>query len=473
VSETTDKPTKHSFAFWSDLSIGFKILLARIRTDRTTQQAAAMTYNTLFSLLPVLVLAMVILSLVLSGKQISSMEHGLIAKLGLSTVHARGGTGKSASLFANTIIEQIDKMRAVLRSPGTGIVGFATLLWGAISLMNVIEAAFDHIFRVRNRRSWTRRVMLYWCVLSLGPLGVVGSLFLTAKLVSLAAGMPSFALIMGPANVVLGYMPDFIIIFIFYKLIPNTSVQWKSAAVGAFVATLMWELGKIGFGFYVAYVAGYGKWYGNLGLIPLFMLWVFLTWTFLLIGLEVAFIHQHFPLLKRRYHRRADSNDSFLADPRWILPLAALLVGKFCDGQGVTLDEAAENLALPFDTIAGLLNALNQAQLIHEVGDDPPIYALAKAPENITIADLLLVARQCVQSPADERSRSLNLPGRIAESPVIREWYVMESKWAHSHTLADIAPAVTPNPKITIDESHGTTDKPDARDAVIDSVRPI
>jgi membrane protein len=433
---------KKKATLWSDLWIGIKILRARLRADRTTQQAAAMTYNTLFSLLPVLVLALVILSLVLSGKQIANTEHNLITKLGLSAVHGRGTHGKAAMLFVDTIIKQIDKMRNVLRSPGTGIVGFATLLWGAISLMNVIEAAFDHIYRVRNRRSWAKRVTLYWCVLSLGPLGVVGSLLITAKLVSLAAGVPRLALIIGPANFLVGYLPDFVIIFIFYKLIPNTLVRWKSAAVGALVATLLWEFGKVGFGFYVAYAAGYGKWYGNLGLIPLFMLWVFLTWTFLLIGLEVAFIHQHLPLLKRRYSRTTDSNEFILADPRWILPLAGLLVVKFRDGQGITLDAAADGLALPLDTTARLLQVLVDANLAHEIGDNPPMYALAKAPERISIADLLTVAHRCVQSPTDSRSQSRSLLGSIADLPVISEWHAMESKWAQAHTLADITPAM-------------------------------
>ena len=237
MNELPVRTRRRFFPSWSDLMLGLRILRARIRADRTTQQAAAMTYNTLFSLLPVLVLALVILSLVLSSKQIAGTEHSLIGKLGLTAVHNRGTAGGKSSLFVDTIIKQIDKMRNVLRNPGTGVVGFATLLWGAISLMNVIEAAFDHIYRVRNRRSWGRRVTLYWCVLSLGPLGVVGSLFITAKLVSIAAGVPRLAILIGPANFLVGYLPDFIIIFIFYKLIPNTHVAWKSAAVGALAAT--------------------------------------------------------------------------------------------------------------------------------------------------------------------------------------------------------------------------------------------
>ncbi|MGC8560305.1 MAG: YhjD/YihY/BrkB family envelope integrity protein [Phycisphaerae bacterium] len=441
MTELQVRTRRRFFPSWPDLMIGLRILRARIRADRTTQQAAAMTYNTLFSLLPVLVLALVILSLVLSSKQIAGTEHTLISKLGLSAVHNRGSAGAKSSLFVDTIIKQIDKMRNVLRNPGTGVVGFATLLWGAISLMNVIEAAFDHIYRVRNRRSWGRRVTLYWCVLSLGPLGVVGSLIITAKLVSIAAGVPRLAILIGPANFLVGYLPDFIIIFIFYKLIPNTHVAWKSAAVGALAATLLWELGKIGFGFYVAYAAGYGKWYGNLGLIPLFMLWVYLTWTFLLIGLETAFIHQHFPLLKRRYGRRSDASDLYLADPRWVLPLAALLVMQFRKGSGVTFDGASEELALPLDTTARLLNLLSEAKLVHEVGDNPSMYVLAKAPENITIAELLFVAHHCVQSPADQRVSAGGLLGGMVDLPVIRELNDMESQWAQAHTLADITPA--------------------------------
>lgn len=445
MAPAADEPEEPHPKELPDFRLGWNILRQRLRTDRTTQQAAAMTYNTLFSLLPILVLGMVILSLVLTSAQIASTEHSLASKLGLSAMHNRGATTQNASLFVNTILKQIDKMRRVLRSPGTGIVGFATLLWGAISLMSVIEGAFDHIYRVRNRRSWARRVTLYWCVLSLGPLGIVGSLFITAKFVSIAAMVPRLALIMGPVNFLVGYLPDFIIIFIFYKLIPNTMVRWKSAAIGALVATLMWEVGKIGFGLYVAYVAGYGKWYGNLGLIPLFMLWVFLTWTFMLIGLEVAYIHQHFPLLKRRLSRHSDITD-FLADPRWILPLAALLVAKFRLGQTVTLDAAAEELALPLETTQRLFGIMTGANLAHESGENPPVFILGKSPDAIKISELLTLAHLCIQTPTDSHRGSSALLGSIADSPLILELRQLENTWASEHTLADLIPPTLQTP---------------------------
>ena len=170
-----------------NLRIGWKILRTRMADDRTGQQAAAMTYNTLFSLLPVMVLLLVVMSLVLAKNQIQHEEMSFVHRLGLSQLSNRGGSGATTKpqFIVQTIIKQIDKMRSVLRSPGTGVVGFITLLWAAISLMNVIENAFNHIYRVTEKRPWPRKFTLYWCVLSLGPLAVAASLFASAKFIAL------------------------------------------------------------------------------------------------------------------------------------------------------------------------------------------------------------------------------------------------------------------------------------------------
>ncbi len=265
--EVPEKPQEPLLIRWlTNLRIGWQILRARMADDRTGQQAAAMTYNTLFSLLPVIVLLLVVMSLVLTTDQIRQQEMSFVHRLGLSQLSNRGGNGATTKpeFLVQTIIKQIDKMRSVLRSPGTGVVGFITLLWAAVSLMNVIENAFNHIYRVSEKRPWPRKFTLYWCVLSLGPLAVAASLFASAKFIALAGSLHVGAGVFTPFGILVSYAGDWILIFVIYKLIPNARVRWQAAAIGALAATLLWEAGKYGFGFYVHDVAGYGKWYGNL-----------------------------------------------------------------------------------------------------------------------------------------------------------------------------------------------------------------
>ena len=424
--------------WFTNLRIGWKILRTRMADDRTGQQAAAMTYNTLFSLLPVMVLLLVLMSLVLAKDQIKHEEMSFVHRLGLSQLSNRGGSGATTKpqFIVQTIIKQIDKMRSVLRSPGTGIVGFITLLWAAISLMNVIENAFNHIYRVTEKRPWPRKFTLYWCVLSLGPLAVAASLFASAKFIALAGSLHVGAAVFTPFGILISYAGDWILIFVIYKLIPNARVQWRAAAVGALAATFLWEAGKYGFGFYVHDVAGYGKWYGNLGLIPLFMLWIFLTWNFLLIGLEVAFIQQFFPVLKRRF-LMSRGHATTLTDSRWILPLAILMVHRFQDGKKLTAEAAANELGLALEPAEEMLASLAKAGLVLAVGSQPRQYVLAKAPENISVEEIMHVASDRCHTIADTMLTTDE--SHVLRRPRLREFYDLESQWGKKHTLAELA----------------------------------
>jgi len=424
--------------WFTNLRIGWKILRTRMADDRTGQQAAAMTYNTLFSLLPVMVLLLVVMSLVLAKDQIKHEEMSFVHRLGLSQLSNRGGSGATTKpqFIVQTIIKQIDKMRSVLRSPGTGVVGFITLLWAAISLMNVIENAFNHIYRVTEKRPWPRKFTLYWCVLSLGPLAVAASLFASAKFIALAGSLHVGAAVFTPFGILISYAGDWILIFVIYKLIPNARVQWRAAAIGALAATFLWEAGKYGFGFYVHDVAGYGKWYGNLGLIPLFMLWIFLTWNFLLIGLEVAFIQQFFPVLKRRF-LMSRGHSTTLTDSRWILPLAILMVHRFQDGKKLTAEAAANELGLALEPAEEMLASLAKAGLALAVGSQPRQYVLAKAPENISVEEIMHVASDRCHTIADTMLTTDE--SHVLRRPRLREFYDLESQWGKKHTLAELA----------------------------------
>jgi membrane protein len=227
------------------------------------------------------------------------------------------------------------------------------------------------------------------------------------------------------------------------RLAVRVGARAAGAIVGALAATLLWELGKIGFGFYVAYAAGYGKWYGNLGLIPLFMFWLYLTWIFLLLGVEVAYIQQHFRLLVRR-QLNARSYNTPLIDSHWVLPLAVLLVQQFRKGQTVNADLAAKNLHLSPHTAAEFLTALQQAGLVHALDGEETEYALAKAPETITLRDLLhAVGHRC--QTLVEASRAAGADHPLLSTPVLLQMQEVQEQWAAGRTMADLAaPASVP-----------------------------
>ena len=437
TSTQNEQSPKRRTRFLERLNLIRLIFSDRIGEDRTTQQAAALTYNTLFSLLPTIVLGLIVMSMAFSNADVQHAEVSLFARFGLTQIHNRGATGPNSHLLIKTLNHIISKVRVVLQNPGTGAVGFFVLLWAAISLMRVIESTFNHIYRVTTPRPWARRLTLYWCVLTLGPLGLAMSFYFSAKFLLLAGAVSTVQIFLQPLTLLASYVSVWVIILLFYKIIPNTLVTWRAAFWGSLAATLLWELGKWGFGLYVGYVAGYGKWYGNLGLIPLFMFWIYLTWIFLLLGVEVAYIQQHFKILLRRKLNQGGS-DTPLIDSHWVLPLAVLLVQQFRKGETVTPDLAAKNLHLSPHIAGEFLTALQHAGLVHALNGEENQYALAKAPENITLRELLgAVAHRCQTLLEASRAAGANHP--LLSTPVLQQMHEVQDQWTASRTMADLA----------------------------------
>ena len=116
---------------------------------------------------------------------------------------------------------------------------------------------------------------------------------------------------------------SFLALVLLYKLLPNTHVRWRPALAGALVAAVLWEASKWAFGLYVSRALPYLKLYGAIGLIPLFLFWLYLNWLIVLFGLEIAFTLQG---MKGRVFERKDPRGALVsADPLWLLPLMAAI----------------------------------------------------------------------------------------------------------------------------------------------------
>jgi len=412
-------------------------------------RSAALAYNTLFSLLPTFVLALIVISMI-SSKTGDSASMGqqvqdwFLNQSGLEQIQINGSReGKTEPVnIATFLTSRIEKMQGIVQSPATGIIGFATLLYGALNLMYVIEKAFAHVYRWPQKRPWTRRLTLYWAVLTLGPLGLAASLALS-NYFERAAGsvVAGRQWVLAPLSLVAGFCVSWLLVFMMYKLIPQAVVAWRSALLGSFVGALLWEAGKFGFGIYIRQFVGAQKWYGNLGLIPLFMLWIYLTWNFVLIGLQVAFVHQFYGALSRQFKFRKRS-DGGVTDLRWVLPLGVLLYRKFRAGHALTMEQACVELGMPSDIGEYLLRALRQNHLIHAVESSDKSFTLARPPEEITAADLIAAAKSACIS-ADSMEKQGDTDARFA--PGIVELQRREIEFQKTRTLPMLAGDAAPH----------------------------
>ena len=167
--------------------------------------------------------------------------------------------------------------------------GLAMLMLTVFMLMQTIEKSFNRIWRVTQGRSVARRIMLYATALALGPLLIGGSLAATTFLVSAWMGVLPETVWLD--KLILTALPVGMTALAFtllFRSVPNCAVRWRHALVGGVLAATGFELMKTLFGLYIAAFPSYQMIYGAFAAIPIFLIWVYLSWIVTLIGALVV-----------------------------------------------------------------------------------------------------------------------------------------------------------------------------------------
>ena len=184
------------------------------------------------------------------------------------------------------------------------ITGSMVLVLIAIMLMATIDNAFNRIWIVKKKRSPVSRLLVYWAVLTMGPLLIGVGLASTSYLLSL----PVVADVDTTWNLkarVLSWLPFLttsIAFSLLYIFIPNCFVTKKHAFIGGFICAVLFELAKYGFGIYVREMPSYENIYGAVAIIPLFLIWIYVSWMIVLFGAHITFCFSSFRLQNEIEH---------------------------------------------------------------------------------------------------------------------------------------------------------------------------
>lgn len=362
--------------------------IGHLREDRAPVLAAALAFRTLFGLLPVLVVATLTARAILS-EDFASTVGELLNDLGLGSVSvAAAVTGSTPTDLASWLQSIVDDASKVNLS-ALGWVGFAVVSLSSIWLLVAIEASFNTIYRAPKGRSWPKRVVVYWFLLTGGPLLLVGLPWLSAHYATATSILPAWEWLDGVLSIITGTCIFWFVTLLAYLWIPNTRVHGRPAMIGALVAAILLELGKDLFGLYTSHALTLNQLYGSLGLIPLFMFWVYLMWMFVLFGLEVAAILQ---VLRGR--RPSELNRSSegprLIDPAIILAVVALADEAFTRGEPLDVDTVAQELNVPFKLAQMMLENLSVASILRRLEENDQ-FVLARPIESINATEALAV----------------------------------------------------------------------------------
>ena len=389
--------------------------------DTVPIMAAALAYRTIFSLIPLLFIGMLILGLF---QDRATLVRDILARLldqtGLSQVLATNSAESSFDLQAwlDTVVGKV----GTISFTGIGLVSVLTLAYAAISLMMEMERSFNALFGVSRGRPIRQQLMQYWLMISLGPLLVAASFMIGEQFRRLAQslaeqggqivdGVSGGSIGLASGLVVLaGYATTVLVtgglLWVLYLTLPNTRVKPLPAFYGALVGGMLLELAKYGFSLYLAH-AGFKTLYGSLALLPIFLMWIYVTWVIVLVGVRTTALIQHGALRSGALVRAvaalggARSLAPVSADASSAISVAAAVARAFARGKALDADAIAQRTGLDVVVCRQIARRLQDRGVLHTIsqpGRDPR-YALARPPSDVSLRELLEVGHALMQTP--------------------------------------------------------------------------
>ncbi|MDB6121985.1 MAG: Ribonuclease [Pedosphaera sp.] len=324
---------------------------------------------------------------------ITNSETGEILSSTNSVVIAPASANPNTIDARKQVAKQIHDFIQNTQSATLGITGTVLLLFVAISMLSRIESTFNDIWGVTHGRSWGARVVQYWAVITLGPILLAAALGLSngphfRATKELLDRMPFIS------NLLFQFLPVVVLCLafaLFYRLMPNTKVQWRAALVGGLVGGVLWHVNNLVSVLYVSRVVTNSKIYGSLAMVPVFMMGLYFSWLILLFGAQVAYAFQNRVayLQEKMVETVSQRGREFIA-----LRIMQCVGERFqLVKPAPTVPEMAAHLGVPTKLVQQLVQTLLSASLVVAVAGKELGYAPARPLETITCHDILLAMR--------------------------------------------------------------------------------
>jgi len=315
----------------------------RFQGDKCLKVATQLSYASLLAIVPILAICLGLLSAVPAFNHLRIDAQMLLYD----------------NLLPDAGLEVSDQMATFVENArsGTG-VGFVALILTAILLLNTITGAFNAIWRVREPRPLMVRIMAYWMVLTVGPILLGASLSLSSY------GFATTLMEEGDRAFGLTRLLPFILTVggftLVYMVVPARPVAPLHALSGGVVGALLFEVLKAAFAYYLRAFPSYQAIYGAMAAVPIFLVWMYLSWAVVLFGAEVAAAVREWRLVDRL----AGGNRS--AGSRLALALALLYRLRNAARSGTVLKETALTRGLPanLEQLSQVLDALKDAGFV-------------------------------------------------------------------------------------------------------------
>jgi membrane protein len=327
--------------------------------------AAALTLTSLLAVVPIMTVTLSVFASFPAFQKLGLQVEEFLFRNFVPT------TGAAVQEYLVRFVDQASRIQ---------LVGIIFFLATAVLLIAAIDKALNEIWQVKLNRPFMRTFLLYWAVLTLGPIMLGVSIGLTSYLVSFPTIFET-VIDFGLQQLIYTITPLALaaVAFTFlYFTVPNRPVRVSHAVIGGGVAAILLEVAKRGFALYVTWVPTYRLVFGALAILPLFLIWLYLSWLVTILGAEIARA-----LAVYRFHQRDHVVDKFNISYRVLQHFwQEHQDGNYVSTKGLLALEPI----LSEETIREVLGFLIEARFVGVLANGR--YQLARDLRKVTLAEL-------------------------------------------------------------------------------------
>jgi membrane protein len=351
----------------ADLPFGKSFLIKQLRIillafrgyneDRCILRASSLTFYTLLSIVPVAAMFFGV-----------AKGFGFERRLENQLFERFPGQEEVLSQvihFSNSLLEQT-------RGGLIAGIGLLVLFWSVLKVLGHIEMALNDIWEIKKQRSWGRKFSDYLSIMLISPILVLMSgsatVFITTQVTQITQEVELLGVVSPLISFLLKFSPYVLIWALFtilYIIMPNTKVHFKAGLLGGVVAGTLYQIAQ---GAYISFQIGAAKYnaiYGSFAALPLFLMWVQISWWIVLFGAELSFANQNVDTYEYE-------PDFFKVSPGFkkllTLQIAHLLIKKFENGdKPLTDSQISTRLEMPIPLVHNILHDLVESGLVSEI----------------------------------------------------------------------------------------------------------
>jgi len=389
-----------------------------LKINRSGQQAAALSYHTIFGIVPLAIVTLFIFQSFPTYSYIGeNVKNFIYAQANLTAFKSPVSSSDNPEETIK-LTEHLDaivtRFFAETNKGQIGLFSILIVIWAALSLLATIEKSFNNIWHVATGRNFLHRIISYWALLTLGPLLLGTGIYVITRYSKIANIHETVLSYVAP--VILSYFVATVAFFLLYFVMPNTKVSFKAAIWGSAIAALVWMAAKSIFGYCITELGLYRTVYGVMALIPMTVVWIYITWLTVLFGLQLTYTTQHLKSLDAAEIAAARKNEKyFIANDLTIINIVREIAAAFQANQApVQPEDICSKLDIPAEFGQKILDHLVNSRLIVRTSDPAAGFLPARDPANIKLSEIT-EAMETVgfAQPASDRWPGLQ---KIAES---------------------------------------------------------